>query len=88
MSLQMEQLMRAMGHEIPQTRRVLELNPEHSVVRRLMSMAEAGDGRVDDFVSVLYDQALILDGATLANPGQFARKLANIMNLALEEKTK
>lgn len=83
-SLQMEQLMRTMGHEIPTAKRVLELNPEHSVVRYLMSMAEAGDERVGDFVSVLYDQALILDGGTIADPGRFAQKLANIMNQALE----
>ncbi|MDR3230737.1 MAG: molecular chaperone HtpG [Synergistaceae bacterium] len=88
MSLQMEQLMHAMGHEIPVVKRVLELNPEHPVVRRLMSLAEANDERTEDFISVLYDQALILDGGTLTDPGRFARGLSRIMSMALEENPK
>jgi HSP90 family molecular chaperone len=38
---------------------------------------------VGDFVSVLYDQALILDGGIIADPGRFARRLADIMSAAL-----
>jgi len=87
-SMQMEQLMRAMGHEIPAVKRVLELNPEHPVVRRLMSLAEAGDDRTEDFISVLRDQALLLDGGTLPDPGRFARGLSRIMGMALEENPK
>jgi molecular chaperone HtpG len=83
MSFQMEQLMRAMGQEAPPIKRVLEVNPEHPVIRRLMELARNGDGRVEDFVSVLYDQALILDGGIIADPGRFARHLGDIMNSAL-----
>ncbi|MDR1623145.1 MAG: molecular chaperone HtpG [Synergistaceae bacterium] len=84
MSLQMEQLMRAMGQNVPPGKRILELNPEHPVIRRLMELSRSGDGKVEDFASVLYDQALILDGAPIADPGRFAHRLADIMNLALE----
>ncbi|MDR1378153.1 MAG: molecular chaperone HtpG [Synergistaceae bacterium] len=83
MSFQMEQLMRAMGQEAPPSKRVLEVNPEHPVIRRLMELAGNGDERVGDFVSVLYDQALILDGGIIADPGRFARYLADIMGAAL-----
>jgi molecular chaperone HtpG len=84
MSLQMEQLMRAMGREVPAAKRIFEVNPNHPVVRRLMSLARAGDGRVEDFVSVLYDQAVILDGGAIADPARFARLSAEIMSSALE----
>jgi len=84
MSLQMEQLMRAMGHDIPVGKRILELNPEHSVVRRLMVLARDGDPRVEDCAAILYDQALLLDGGTLADPAKFARLLDGVMALALE----
>jgi molecular chaperone HtpG len=84
MSLQMEQLMRAMGQNVPPSKRILELNPEHPVVRGLMALSRTDDTKIEDFTAVLYDQALILDGATVADPGRFARRLADIMNLALE----
>lgn len=88
MSLQMEQMMRAMGHEVPAAKRVLEVNPEHPVIRRLMTLAGDGDDRVAHFASVLYDQALILDGGTISNPGKFAQVLSEIMSLALESDRK
>ena len=84
MSLQMEQLMRAMGQNVPPSKRILELNPEHPVIRRLMELSRTDDKKVEDFAAVLYDQALILDGAPVADPGRFARRLADIMDLALE----
>jgi molecular chaperone HtpG len=87
MSLQMEQLMRAMGQEVPPIKRIFELNPHHPVIRRLMVLARSGDGRVEDFVSVLYDQAVILDGGTIADPARFARLSAGIMGSALETDT-
>ena len=55
MSFQMEQLMRAMGQEVRQQKRILELNAEHPLVLRLMKMAEDGDARIEDFLAVLYD---------------------------------
>jgi molecular chaperone HtpG len=84
MSLQMEQLMRAMGQEVPPVKRILEVNPGHPVVERLMALARSEDGRVEDFVSVLYDQAVILDGGTVADPARFARLFTEIMRSALE----
>ncbi|MDR2176236.1 MAG: molecular chaperone HtpG [Synergistaceae bacterium] len=84
MSLQMEQLMRAMGQEVPPIKRVLEVNPDHPVIRRLMTLARSGDCRTEDFISVLYDQAVILDGGAIADPARFARLFAGIMGSALE----
>lgn len=83
MSLQMEQMMRTMGHEIPPHKRVLEMNPEHPVVAKLMDMAKDNDDRIKDFVSVLYDQALILEGGAISDPGDFARRMSDIMQAAL-----
>jgi molecular chaperone HtpG len=84
MSLQMEQLMRAMGQEVPPVKRVFEINPGHPVIRRLMTLAQSGDSRVKDFVSVLYDQAVILDGGTVADPARFARLFAEILASAMD----
>jgi len=87
MSPHMEQFMRSMGQNIPPSKRILELNPEHPVIIRLMSLARAGDAKVEDFAAVLYDQALILDGGSVSDPGRFSRLLAEIMNLALTPET-
>lgn len=84
MSLQMEQLMRAMGQELPPQRRILELNVRHPLILRLMEMAGKGQTEVEDFLWVLYDQALILEGGTVADPASFVKRLSAIMDLALQ----
>ena len=84
MSFQMEQLMRAMGQALPPQKRVLELNAEHPIVLRLMRMAEADEAEVEDFLAVLYDQALILEGGTLSDPASFVKRLSAVMALALQ----
>lgn len=83
MSFQMEQLMRAMGQELPPQKRVLELNVEHPLVLRLMEMAGRDEAGVEDFLSVLHDQALILEGGTIADPAAFVKRLSAVMALAL-----
>lgn len=84
MSLQMEQLMRAMGGEVPSQKRILELNAGHPLVLRLLKMAEEEDERVENFLGVLYDQALILEGGTVSDPSVFVKRLSAVMALALE----
>ena len=83
MSFQMERLMRAMGQELPPQKRVLELNAEHPLILRLMKMAGEGDAKVEDFLMVLYDQALILEGGTVPDPASFVKRLSAVMALAL-----
>jgi molecular chaperone HtpG len=93
-SIQMEQIMRSMGQEVPASKRILELNPEHPVVRRLIDLAndsskeDANGLKVEDFVSVLYDQAVVLDGGVVADPALFSRRVADIMRAALEPEAK
>ena len=49
-----------------------------------MKMAEDGDARVEDFLAVLYDQALILEGGAISDPASFVRRLSAVMALALQ----
>ena len=85
LSFQMEQMMRAMGQALPARKRILELNVGHPLVIRLMNRAGKGGEGVDDFLSVLYDQALILEGGTVADPASFVKRLSAVMALALQQ---
>jgi len=67
----LERMLRAAGHEAPQGKPVLELNPSHPLVRRLA----ADDGHLADWSNVLFDQALLAEGAPLADPAAFVRSM-------------
>ncbi|MDA5192704.1 molecular chaperone HtpG [Govanella unica] len=61
--------------------RILELNPEHPLIRALAARAKQ-DGALDaleDAGHLLLDQARILEGETLPDPTDFTRRLTAVM---------
>jgi molecular chaperone HtpG len=85
LSAHMERLMRRMGRgdEIPESKRTLEINPEHPAVAAMLSLAEkdTSDTRLNDLTALLYDQALITEGSQVKDPAAFARRLGDLMTL-------
>jgi molecular chaperone HtpG len=77
MSARQERILREAGHALPEMKRTLELNPEHAVVKKLQAMTD--EARFADWSSLLYDQALLAEGALPADPGAFAKKVAQLM---------
>lgn len=81
----MEKIMKAMGQEVPKVKRILELNPEHVIVKRLRELYEENKDEADlkDIVSVLYDQALLAEGGELEDPSGFSARLCKVITKAL-----
>ncbi len=85
MSFQMLNLMRSAGHAAPKQKKVLELNAGHPVVKKLISMAKDNGEKVSDVLKTLYDQAAILEGASPDDPADFARRINDLVALAIED---
>ncbi len=65
----------------PKAKRVLEINPNHRMFE-LLKRIHSGDPhaeRLKDYSSVLYNQALLLEGLPLDNPADFAQKLTRLL---------
>ncbi len=74
-----EKMYRAMGHDLPQIKRILELNPTHPLVSELR---KAHDERADapelaETTELLYGMALLAEGGELSDPARFTSLLAN-----------
>ena len=86
MSAHMERLMNRMGQEMPKeaSKRILELNPEHAVLKRIQQIAEkdALDGRIETFGRLLLDEALIAEGSKIPDPAGFARRINDLIEKA------
>ena len=78
LSPQLEQMMRAMGQEVPVQKRALELNPKHGLVTGLQAAhaARADDPGVAETASLLHDMALLAEGGELTEPSSFVNRLA------------
>jgi len=74
----LEKMYRAMGHEVPQVKRILELNPTHPLVSGLRKAREQGvtEESLKETAELLYGMALLAEGGELADPSHFTRILA------------
>jgi molecular chaperone HtpG len=81
MSPQLERILRLHGQDVPRQKRVLELNPDHPVVRRTQRLAAAtgGDDELREWCQLLYDQALLAEGSLPEDPSRFARAVSKLM---------
>jgi molecular chaperone HtpG len=77
MSARQERVLREAGHEVPTQKRILELNAEHPVVRKLQALAD--EAQFADWAALLYDQALLAEGALPADPAAFSKRVAALM---------
>jgi molecular chaperone HtpG len=77
-----ERLLREAGREVPKSDRILELNPSHPVLRNLETLVERADPQVSDWIELLYDQAVLTEGAQLEDPAAFARRMTALLGKA------
>ena len=74
---QMRRLLKAAGQEVPATAPILEVNPEHVLVRRFER--EADETRAADLASVLLDQARLADGDPLEDPAAYVARINRLL---------
>lgn len=68
------------GMEAPRSRRVLELNVTHPVFDKLVATQDAGDeDKLALYASLLYDQALLVEGLSVDDPVAFAQNVCALM---------
>lgn len=81
MDTQMEKLLKAMGQDVPQQKRILELNPEHPLFSSMNAIFEKDKESplLKEYINLLYDQALLLEGSRPKDPAAFARAVARLM---------
>jgi molecular chaperone HtpG len=68
-------ILKAAGQKVPQARPILEINPEHAIVKRLAP----GDVQFDAWAGLLFDQALLAEGGQLEDPAGFVKRTNELM---------
>jgi len=70
MSLQLARMLKAAGQQAPEVKPVLEVNPEHTLVKKL-------DGSVHfhDLAHILFDQALLAEGGLPEDPAAYVKRV-------------
>lgn len=77
MGAQMRRIMEASGQQMPETKPILELNPEHPLIKKLDS--EPDEQRFADLSLLLFDQASLAAGDVLEDPATFVGRLNKLL---------
>jgi len=72
----MVRMMRAMKQDVPDEKRILEVNASHPLVKKVASLKGQ---ELSDAVALLYDSALIAEGSPVADGARFAKLFAALM---------
>ena len=71
MSEHLKRMLKQAGQNAPDSKPILELNPEHPFIQRLKIEKD----HFDEWVNVLFDQAVLAEGGQLEDPAGFVRRL-------------
>jgi len=71
-------MLKAAGQNAPESKPILEINPNHPLVTRL-KYENAEDGKFADWTQILFDQALLAEGGTLTDPAAFVKRINEML---------
>ncbi|MBL8334647.1 MAG: molecular chaperone HtpG, partial [Rubrivivax sp.] len=74
MSSHLARMLKQAGQNTPKSLPILEVNPEHALVKRL-----GDDQRFDDLAQVLFDQALLAEGGQLEDPAAYVQRVNRML---------
>ena len=76
-----DRFLRERGHDVPKAKRVLEVNAAHPIIEHLRAVAAKSDAteKMNDWVSLLYNQALLTEGSAIEDPNRFARLVTSLL---------
>ncbi len=81
-SMKMQQMLRAMGQQqMPTPKPTLEINPDHAIVKALLGSTD--EALINDAAWLLFDQALLIEGLPVENPGIFVQRLNRVLSRAV-----
>ncbi len=74
MSSQLARMLKQMGQEAPEIKPILEINPEHALVKKLESSIH-----FDDLAHIIFDQALLAEGGLPEDPAAYVKRVSALL---------
>ena len=69
------------GNGLPESKRILEINPNHPLLEKLQSRfaANADDAIIPKYAQLLYGQSLLAEGSPLPDPVEYTKLVTELM---------
>ena len=77
----MEKILKSMNQDVPEAKRILELNPDHPIMQVMTAMFEKDkeNAKLADYCELLFDQALLTEGTPIKDPLRFTKLVSELM---------
>ena len=76
----MEKILKQMPNQTDiKADRILEINPNHDIFTALSNIHETTPKKIDDYATLLYRQALLIEGYELDDPIDFSNQMIKLM---------
>lgn len=80
MSFEMEKVLNNMPNgENVKADRILEINPNHELLKAIAKVYEEDPSLIDKYANVLYNQALLIEGLPIENPSEFSKDMCDLI---------
>ena len=74
MSVHLARMLKQAGQGAPAAKPILEVNPQHALLKKL----EASE-QFDDLANILFDQALLAEGSQLEDPAAYVQRVNRLL---------
>ena len=74
LSPQLIRMLKDAGQPVPDMKPILEINPEHPLVKKL-----EGSTQFDDLANIIFDQAVIAEGGLPENPAEYVKRINSLL---------
>lgn len=74
LSPQLVRMLKQAGQAVPESKPILEINPEHPLVQKLQSSTQ-----FDDLANVIFDQAVIAEGGLPEDPAAYVKRINSLL---------
>ncbi len=78
MAMNLQNMLKQAGHEVPTVKPIFEINADHVLIKRLKNLDD--EKAIDDWTHVMFDQALLSEGAQLADPAAYVNRMNSMLS--------
>ena len=77
----MERILKMANQKVPESKRILEINPDHPIIQKLQGIfaADSTNPKLPDWYRVLVDQALLAEGSPIPEPASYVSKVNSFL---------
>lgn len=76
-SANLERMLKSAGQDVPESKRILELNIKHPIVRMLADVED--EQRLGQWSELLFEQSILAEGGKLDDPAGFVKRMNDVV---------